>query len=114
MYSSDTTCVSSCMGRLLNPVCRDDLGHERTFRLLRRFQATGHLPGSPPPFLVLYIEEELAEENIVMEDNDIIGITSDMARNIRDYGVFDTNDMNIGIIKPEIIVAKFKFKPMMF
>lgn len=49
-----------------------------------------------------------------MEDNDIIGIANDRARNIRDYGVFDTNAMNTGIIKPDTIVSKFKFKPMMF
>lgn len=49
-----------------------------------------------------------------MRHNDIIGISNDMARNIREYAVFDPNFMNIGIIRPKITMTQFKFKPMMF
>lgn len=49
-----------------------------------------------------------------MVDNDIIGIANDRAKNIRDYAVFDPNSMNTSIIHPEISVAQFAFKPMMF
>ncbi|KAI5412838.1 hypothetical protein KIW84_057459 [Lathyrus oleraceus] len=73
------------MRRLLNPVYRGDPEPERTFRLLRRFQATGHLPGSLPSFLIFDLEEEPAQADIVMADNNIIGIANDRARNIKDY-----------------------------
>lgn len=49
-----------------------------------------------------------------MADNDIIGIANDKPHNIRDNAIFDPNAMNIGIIIPEITVAQFEFKPMMF
>lgn len=49
-----------------------------------------------------------------MTENDIISIANDMERNIRDYDVLDPNAMNTGIIRPEITVAQFKFKPMIF
>ncbi|KAI5385172.1 hypothetical protein KIW84_071964 [Lathyrus oleraceus] len=105
----------------LNPVYRGDPELEKTLRLLRRFQLTGHFPKSPPPFLTVYIEEQhgfvqeyFEQEEVVMADNDIIGIANDKARNIRDYDVFDPKSMNTGIIRPEITVAQFEFKPMMF
>lgn len=102
------------MCRLLNPIYREDPEPERTFRLLRRFQTTGHLLGSPRLFLVFDLEEEPIEKERVMPDNNIIGIVNDMARNIRDYVVLDPNAMNICIILPEIIVDQFEFKSMMF
>ncbi|KAI5415664.1 hypothetical protein KIW84_040906 [Lathyrus oleraceus] len=49
-----------------------------------------------------------------MAEPDIIGITNDKARSTRDYAVFDPSAMNTGIIRPEITVVQFKFKPMMF
>lgn len=45
------------------------------------------------------MQEDLEQEEVVMEDNDIIGIANDIAHNIRDYVVFDPNSMNKGIIK---------------
>ncbi|KAI5395920.1 hypothetical protein KIW84_062204 [Lathyrus oleraceus] len=84
------------MRRLLNPVYIGDLKTERTLRLLRRFQATGHLQGSPPPFLVFDLEEEPGQEDGVMLDNDITGISNDQARHIREYIIFDHNAMNTG------------------
>lgn len=99
---------------MLNPVYRGDPEPERTFRLLIRFQATGHLPGSPHSFLVLDTKEEPTEAYIVMVDNDIIGIANDKAYNIKDYAVFDPDAMNIRIIRLEIVVSQFEFKPMLF
>lgn len=48
------------------------------------------------------------------QNPDVIGISNDWERNIRDYFVFDLNSMSTGIIRPEITAAHFKFKPMMF
>lgn len=103
------------MCRLKNPFYRGypEPEPERTFRLLRRFQAIGHLPGSPPHFLVLDIEEEPTQAYIVMADNDIIDNANDMAHKIRDYSLFDPNYMKTIIIRPEITVTQFKFEPMM-
>lgn len=63
-----------------------------------------------------YIEEQaqVKEEDPAMAESDIIGIANDMERNIREYAVFNPNAMNTWIIIPEIIVAQFEFKPMMF
>lgn len=103
-----------CMRMLLNPIYRGDPEPKRMFRLLWRFQITGNLPGNRPPFLLFDLEDELVHANIVMADKDIIGIDNDRARNIMDYAVFDPNSMNNDIIRPEIIVAQFEFKPMLF
>lgn len=101
------------MHKLLNPVYRDDPEPKRTFKLLRRFQATRHLPRSPPLFLVVDIEVEPVKVEGFMKDNKIIGIANDMVCNIRDY-VFDPNAMNTNIIRPAITVTQIEFKPMMF
>jgi len=45
---------------------------------------------------------------------DVIGVSNDWERNIRDYVVFVLNSMSTGIIRPKIIATHFKFKPMMF
>lgn len=81
----------------------------------------GYFPKIPPHFLVVdiedrqeFVQEDLEQEEVDMADNDIIGITNDIARNIRDYVGFDPNAMNTGIIIPEINVAPFEFKSMMF
>lgn len=44
----------------------------------------------------------------------IDGIANDMAINFRNYVVFDPNSMNSIIIMPNINVAQFEFKPIMF
>lgn len=49
-----------------------------------------------------------------MDETDINRIANSRERNIRDYVVFVQNSMNIGIIRPMIIEARFDFKPMMF
>jgi hypothetical protein len=62
-------------------------------------------------------EEDMAEAvepEIVLAEPDIIGAVNDMARNIRDYAVFDPNAMNIGIARPEITAVQFEIKPKMF
>ncbi|KAI5400569.1 hypothetical protein KIW84_065451 [Lathyrus oleraceus] len=93
------------MRRLLTLVYRGDSKPKRTLRLLNIFQATGHLLVSLPPVLVFgkfegYFEEEPVEEERFMTDNDIIGISNDMARDISYYDVFDLNSMNTGVIRP--------------
>lgn len=102
--------LSCCFRRLFNPLYRGDREPERTLRLLRRFQTTRHLPGSPHPFLVFDLEEELIKEERVMAYNDILDISKDMERNMMEYVVFDSNAMNTNIIRPEINVAHFEFK----
>lgn len=104
---------------MLTLIYKGDLEPEKILILLRRFQAIGHLPGSPPPIILFgnfegYFEEEPFEEEVVMVDNEIIGIANDRARKIRDYIVFDPNSMNTRIMRPYIIMAQFEFKPMVF
>lgn len=82
--------------------------------MLRRFQSTLPLPGSPPLFLVVDIEVEPVKVEGVMEYNDIIATANDRACNIKDYVVFDLNVVNTCIIRPEIIMVKLEFKPIMF
>lgn len=41
------------------------------------------------------------------QNPDVIGISNDWERNIRDYVVFDLNSMSTGIIRPEITAAHF-------
>ena len=107
------------MRRLLTLVYRGDSKPKRTLRLLNIFQATGHLLVSLPPVLVFgkfegYFEEEPIKEERFMTDNDIIGISNDMARDISYYDVFDLNSMNTGVIRPSITMTRFEFKSMMF
>lgn len=111
--------LSCCMHKLLTLVYIEDFEPKWTLILLRRFQVVVHLLGSPSPALVFgnfegYFEEDPFEKERVMVDNDIIGISNDRERNIRDYAMFDPNVMNIGIIRPKITVTQFEFKPMMF
>lgn len=82
--------------------------------MLGRFQATWHLLGSLLCFLGLNIKEEPTQADIIMANNEIIGIANDRAHNISDYSIFDPNAMNTSIIRLEIIVSQFKFKSMMF
>ncbi|KAI5412153.1 hypothetical protein KIW84_057000 [Lathyrus oleraceus] len=60
----------------------------------------------------LELDEE--EAKVVMADNDVIRITNDRERNIRNYAIFDPNSMNTRIIRPTVDAPSFKFKPMMF
>ncbi|KAI5401982.1 hypothetical protein KIW84_066443 [Lathyrus oleraceus] len=67
----------------------------------KKISVTGHLPGSPPPFLVVdmkeqqgFVQEYLVQEEVVMADKDFIGIANDIAHKIIDYVVFDPNSMN--------------------
>lgn len=88
-------------------------------RLRRRFQATSHLSRSLlPTHLFEAFEEHFEEPQLkqegVMVENDIVGIANYIARNIRDYVVFDPNTMNMRILQPEITVAHFEFSSMMF
>lgn len=69
-----------CTRRLLNTTYTGDPEPKKTLRLLRRFQATCHLPGFPPSFLLFkepfegnFVEIQLDEEGVMVE-NDIIGI----------------------------------------
>ncbi|KAI5389965.1 hypothetical protein KIW84_075327 [Lathyrus oleraceus] len=106
------------MCRLLHPIYRGDPELERTLKVLRRFQLTEHLPGSPPPFILDDVPEleglelDEGEAEVVMEDNDVIGIANDRKRKIIDYAIFDPNSMNIRIIRPTIDATQFEFKPM--
>ncbi|KAI5424793.1 hypothetical protein KIW84_030832 [Lathyrus oleraceus] len=49
-----------------------------------------------------------------MAETGVIGITNDMPRNIKECAIFDQNAMNTRIVRPEITVARFEFKLMMF
>lgn len=82
------------------------------------FQDIGHLLGSPPSNLVFgnfkgYYEDPFEEnfeevplkEEGVISKNDIIGITNDRVRNIRDYDVYDLNAMNARFKRPKIIMV---------
>lgn len=60
------------MHKLLNSIYKGDHEPERTFRLLRIFQATRPFIGSPPCFLVLDIEEGPTQEDVVIADNGIM------------------------------------------
>lgn len=116
-----------CIRRLLTPVYRWDLEPERTLRLLRRYQDTGHLLGSHPSSLVFcnfegYFEEPFEgnfkeiqlEEERVSTENGIMWLANDISRNIRANDVFDPYSMNTGIIRLEITIAQFEFKPISF
>lgn len=98
--------LSRYMFKLLHLVYKGDPEPERTLRVLRRFQLTGHFLGSPPPFFLVDLPEleeivkDKAEAEVVMSDNDIIGIANDRERNIRYYVIFDPNAINIVIIRP--------------
>ena len=106
-YSLVSWQVFNCyIRRLLHPVYRVDPETERTFIVLRRFKLTRHFLGSPPPLILANlpdlegIMQDGEEEEVVMADNGVIGITNDRARDIKDYAIFDLNAMNIGIIWP--------------
>lgn len=110
------------MRMFLTSVCKGDSDLEKILRLLRRFQSTSHLLGNPPHILVFrnleepfegnFEEVQLKEERVVAED-DIIGIANDRARNIQDCVVFDPNSINTEIIRTNITVTQFEFKPVM-
>lgn len=45
---------------------------------------------------------------------DVIRMENDRARRIREYVVFDSQILNTSILRPDIEVALFELKPMMF
>lgn len=109
------------MYRFLSPDYRLDLEIERTFKRLRRGQASSQ----PLPELVLNTPtnstpdsaevlspaaSEMAEE--VPQDS--MTMANDRNCAIRGYAVFDPEAMNTGIVRTPISAAQFEFKPIMF
>jgi hypothetical protein len=87
------------MNRLLSPEYKEDPEIERTFRILRRYQRKNTKVGvssTEGESTLSYSdsEEEIGEpggDPTVLAEPDIIWITNDRERNIRDYAVFDPN-----------------------
>lgn len=49
-----------------------------------------------------------------MDDNNTLDIVNDKGRSIREYAVFDLPSLHTSIVKSEVTIVQFEFKPIMF